>query len=333
MSRTSLCGVARWPGLLVAAGVLLGGCGGDDSPPPDAGDAGRGAGTSREAPAAGAAALRAEVDAWHAQRLERLRAPDGWLTLVGLEELPARGAATAGADAGADIVLRADVPDRVGTFTVTADGVRFAAAAGVPVTAGEPPAPVPPSGLPLADDRQGAPTVLRLGPVSWYVIARGERRFVRVKDAGSAVRRDFDGIARWPVDPAWRVTARLRQEGMPPTVPVPSALGGITTEPSPGVLEFQLGDGRTRRLIAMGEADGPLFLVFGDATNGTASYGGGRFLTTEPPAADGTVVLDFNRAVNPPCAFTPHATCPLPPRENVLPVAVTAGEKMWGEPH
>jgi hypothetical protein len=83
----------------------------------------------------------------------------------------------------------------------------------------------------------------------------------------------------------------------------------------------------------VGQAGEPLFLVFGDATNGEGTYGGGRFLTADPPDSAGTVVLDFNRATNPPCAFTPYATCPIPPRENVLPVPVTAGEKAWGEHH
>lgn len=278
------------------------------------------------------AALTAATEAWHAGRIERLRAADGWLTLVGLEGLPRAGEATAGSTADADVVLRADVPARVGVFAVDADGVRFRPAPGVAVHAGDPPAPVPPEGVALQDDRDGAPTVLTLGSTSWHVIARGERRFVRVKDSASAVRRGFDGIPRWPVDPAWRVTARLVREGAPPTIAVPNALGEVDQESCPGFLEFTLA-GETRRLLPLGEPDGPLFLVFGDATSGRTSYGGGRFLSTEAPDPDGTVILDFNRAVNPPCVFTPYATCPLPPEGNVLPVAVTAGERMWGERH
>ncbi len=272
------------------------------------------------------------TDAWHAERLERLRAPDGWLSLVGLEALPAAGEATVGSAVGADVVLRADVPPRVGVFHVGADGVRFRPDAGVDVQAGEPPAPVPAGGLDLRDDLAGPPTVLTLGSASWYVITRGDRRFVRVKDRASPVRRDFVGIPRWPVDPAWRVTARLVREGAPRTIAVPNALGQVDHEPCPGILEFTLA-GEPCRLLPMGEPDGPLFLVFGDATSGRTSYGGGRFLATEAPDADGTVVLDFNRAINPPCVFTPYATCPLPPEGNVLPVAVTAGEQVPGEGH
>jgi len=276
--------------------------------------------------------LAAEVAAWHAARLETLQQPDGWLTLIGLEELPATGSVTAGAAGDAGVRIRADVPAHVGTFVVSADTVRFVPAPGVAVTMGEPAEPVPGGGVALATDRSGVPTELRLGSVSWFVIARGERRFVRIKDADSEVRRQFTGIERFPVDPAWRVVARLVTAGAPATIAVPNALGQVDEEPCPGYLEFEHG-GQTLRLLPMGDPGGPLFIVFGDATSGQQTYGGGRFLGTEPVGEDGTVVLDFNRATNPPCVFTPYATCPLPPAGNVLPVAVTAGEKMWGAMH
>ena len=98
------------------------------------------------------------------------------------------------------------------------------------------------------------------------------------------------------------------------------------------MVEFVL-DGETHRLVAVGEPGAPLFIVFADATSGFETYGGGRFLSADPPDAQGRVVLDFNRATNPPCAFTPHATCPMPPPANRLPVAVRAGEKAWGGRH
>jgi uncharacterized protein (DUF1684 family) len=110
---------------------------------------------------------------------------------------------------------------------------------------------------------------------------------------------------------------------------VPDVLGNLEESPSPGTLVFTL-EGRECRLTPVGGPGEELFIVFADATSGGETYGGGRFLSADPPRPDGTVVLDFNLATNPPCAFTPYATCPLPPQGNTLPVAVRAGEKSWG---
>jgi uncharacterized protein (DUF1684 family) len=266
----------------------------------------------------------AAIDTWHAGRVDALRAGDGWLTLIGRHELTT-GEHTVGAAEGADVRLAAG-PDRLGILSVD-DALVFTAAPGVTVDGATTDEPVT-----LADDAGGRPTVIAAGAVSAYVIRRGDRRFLRVRDSASATRRDFTGIDRYPVDPAWRLTARLESRDMPPTVPVANVLGQVTQEPSPGVLVIPWG-ARRLRLIPTGEPGGPLFLVFGDATNGQGTYAAGRFLSCDPPAADGTVIVDFNKAVNPPCAFTPFATCPLPPPENVLPIAVTAGEKTWGDTH
>ncbi len=153
-----------------------------------------------------------------------------------------------------------------------------------------------------------------------------------MKDKDSEVRRNFIGVDRFPVGPRWRVKARLEAHDPPQTVAVPNVLGQVNQSPSPGTLVFVLA-GFSCRLVPVGEPGESLFIVFADATTGTRTYGGGRFLSAEPPAVDGTVVLDFNKAVNPPCAFTPFATCPLPPEGNILPVAIRAGEKNWGAPH
>ena len=267
----------------------------------------------------------ASIDAWHAGRVEALRAADGWLTLVGLHELGA-GPYVVGAGDECDVRLAAG-PARLGVLALDGDTVTFTAEPGVTVGGATPDGPAA-----LADDAAGAPTVIAAGTVSAYVISRGDRRFLRVKDSASAARRDFAGVDRYPVDAAWRLTARLETRDMPPTLPVVNVLGQVTQEPSPGVLIIPWGT-RHLRLIPTGDPGGPLFLVFGDATNGDGTYPAGRFLSCDPPAADGTVIVDFNRAVNPPCAFSPYATCPLPPPENVLPVAVTAGEKTWGAAH
>jgi uncharacterized protein (DUF1684 family) len=156
-------------------------------------------------------------------------------------------------------------------------------------------------------------------------------RFLRVRDSESPVRRRFRSIERFPVDPAWRVTARLEAR-VGSTVDIENQLGQLTAEPTVGTLVFELA-GRRCELTPIGKEGDRLFVVFADSTSGVTTYAGGRFLSTDPVGSGGSVVLDFNRAYNPPCVFTPYATCPLPPPENVLPVAVTAGEKVWGERH
>lgn len=268
------------------------------------------------------------VDAWHAERLARLQAADGWLTLIGLFPLP-EGEHSLGTGEGADLRFVASAPPVIGTLTVATGEVLFTAAAAAAVFAGDRPVDAP---LVMATDRDRAPTVLQVGSVSFQVIARGEGLLLRVKDSESAVRRSFTGIDRFPVDAKWRIVARLQTHGAPSKVPITTMLGHTEEEPCPGLLTFAC-EGSVRHLLPIGEPGQPLFIIFTDRTNGTSTYGGGRFLYADPPRPDGTVILDFNRAFNPPCAFTPYATCPLPPAGNAMPIEVTAGEKAWRYDH
>jgi uncharacterized protein (DUF1684 family) len=269
-----------------------------------------------------------EIEAWHAERLARLTAPEGWLSLVGLHELT-EGTVLLGSSRRCDVRLAAPAPPEIGELVVMPERVTLAPRAGLELTADGARARVN-QPVELRDDTHPLPTVCRIGSLSFHVIRRGDRRFLRVKDSESRVRRTFTGIPRFPVDPALRVTARLVPPRGEATVRIANVLGQIEEQPSPGVLTFELA-GRPCRLLPVGSPGEPLFLVFGDATNGATTYTGGRFLSADAPAADGTVILDFNRAVNPPCVFSPYATCPVPPPENVLEVPVRGGEKMWGE--
>jgi uncharacterized protein (DUF1684 family) len=275
----------------------------------------------------GESAYVREIEAWHADRLARLGGEDGWLTLVGLHPL-AEGANTVGSAEGADARLIDKAPPHVGVVAVTGGNLVFTAEPGVEVRlAGGRRVE---SLIPLRTDLQDDTTVLTVGTLSFFVIDRAGAHYLRVKDSESPVRLDFTGIERFPVDGGWRVTATLVPHDPHRTVAVPNALGHVTEEASPGVLVFELA-GETCSLIPVGEPGEGLFIVFADATTGDTTYGGGRFLSTAPPDADNKVVLDFNKATNPPCAFTPYATCPLPPDGNTLAVAVTAGEKTWRE--
>ncbi len=284
---------------------------------------------SKPAPPADPAYV-AGIESWRADRLARLTADDGWLTLVGLEWF-SPGANPFGSDPSLPVVLPGDgIPARVGVLDIGADGH-------VVVTA------VPESGLELggqpvttatlATDADGKPDVLRIGRLAMYVIRRGDRFALRIKDPDAATRRDFKGIDNYPINPAFKATARLERYPEPRSVAVPTIVGIDEAMLAPGRLMFTLGGHRiSLEPLISAPDDRELFVIFRDRTSGEATYGAGRFLSAELEA-DGTAVLDFNRAYNPPCAFTPYATCPLPPEGNDLDVAITAGEKYHGPKH
>ena len=274
---------------------------------------------------AAASAYDKEIEAWRAQRLARLEADGGWLTVAGLTWLKP-GANRFGAAPSNDIVLPAhSAPPHAGAFRLEAGRVTVEVAPGVPVTLGG--KPVTRRGL--HSDATGEPDVLALGALTMQIIARGDRLGVRLKDLRNPARKAFKGLAWYPVRPEYRVTARFVARARPTTIVVPTVIGVAEPMPSPGSALFELG-GKSLRLDPVLEpGETQLFFIFRDATSGGATYGGGRFLYADPPK-DGQVVLDFNKAYSPPCAFTPYATCPLPPSQNRLPIAIEAGEKRAG---
>jgi uncharacterized protein (DUF1684 family) len=254
-----------------------------------------------------------------AQRDERLRRPDGWLALVGLHWL-VPGENRVGEHPANEVILRGHgIPPRVGSVWVEDGRVRFVPHAGVDLPE-----------VTLHDDLGGAPTVLELGTLRFHVIRRGERLGLRVRDAAAPALQQFDGIKHYPIDPSWRVRARLEPADTEATIEIIDITGAVSRDATPGTIAFDR-EGSTWRIAALpGEdEDGSLWLIFGDATNGTDTYGGGRYLVTEPLAADGSVVVDFNLAYNPPCVFSPYATCPLPPAQNRLSLRIEAGERVY----
>ena len=262
-------------------------------------------------------AHRAVVEAWRSQRYTALRRDTGWLTLAGLAWLRP-GANRVGSDAEADVMLPAG-PALAGTLTVTDSGI---IANGAFTHEGS-----PAHALPLVTDLDAEPTMLALGGLRMCVIDRGGKLAVRTWDTDAPARRSFVGIDHWPVNRAWRLDGRF-EAASARMVAVPDVLGTIDEETSPGDVLFDV-KGSTYRLQALpGGHDGQLWLVFGDATNGKETYGGGRFLYTAVPQGDGGVEVDFNRAYNPPCVFSPYATCPLPWPENRLSIRIEAGERI-----
>ncbi|HEY7368530.1 MAG TPA: DUF1684 domain-containing protein [Thermoanaerobaculia bacterium] len=269
---------------------------------------------------------RSEWEQWKDRRLSSLRREDGWLSLVGLFWLQP-GENTVGSAKDADVVLPASVPASLGTIVVgDGKGVYKPGAAAASLDGRVVDAPVA-----LVPDTDGEPTTLKFGTVLFYLIRRGDKLAIRAKDSASPVRAKFVGIEMWPYQEAWRKTARFQRYDPPKQIRVPTIQGTVEDSRCPGAVVFEE-NGKTYSVDAVAEREGDdLWLIFGDATNGEETYGGGRFLYTKPPAADGSVVVDFNRSYNPPCVFTPYATCPLPPKQNKLPIKVEAGEKVWGE--
>jgi hypothetical protein len=261
------------------------------------------------------------VEAWRAQREADLKADDGWLTLVGLFWLQ-EGVNRVGSAPGSEVSLApGSAPPAVGTITFHDRVARFNPASGADVRINGKPA----SSQTLRP-QPGDYDVVTSGSVTMFVIKRGDRYGVRVKDANSAQRRDFPGLRWYPIREEYRVTARFIAHPAPASIMIANVLGAIEPWPTPGEVVFTLG-GRVFTLHPV--LDGPdakeLFVIFRDGTTGSDTYPGGRFLYTEMPK-NGEVVLDFNKAHSPPCAFTPFATCPLPPKENALPVRIEAGE-------
>lgn len=271
-------------------------------------------------------AWRTEVDTWHAGRIERLRNPEGWLSLVGLAWID-EGTGRVGSAADAEILLPAPAAPHLGTMTLAGGVVTFAPASDSEVLVDGARLAAP---IELAVDTAATPTKLEIGSLRVTLLERSGKFALRVKDTTAPLLSSFTGIDRFPVVPEWRIVARFEPYDPPKMLPVPTAIGTIEDTPSPGAVVFERGGSTYRLDVQSAEPDGSLFVVFGDPTNGKTTYGGGRFVYTAPPAADGTVVLDFNRAYNPPCVFTPYATCPLPLADARFPFAIEAGEKTWG---
>lgn len=265
-----------------------------------------------------------EIRRWHREREEALKKEDGWLNLAGLFWL-SEGVNTAGSDAGNKVVFpNGKAPGQLGEFTLTNGQVRFKAAPGVEVTA---------EGRRVTDtiifgEAGKKPLVLAHGSLRWFIIKRGSRYGVRLRDLEHPAIKSFNGVPMFEIDRRWRLRARMeRAPSDTHKIAITNVLGQVIWQPSPGSLVFEW-QGKTYRLDAL-ESDDKLFIPFGDATNNTQTYGAGRFLYVDKPDSTGYTILDFNKAVNPPCAFTEFAACPLPPLQNRLPLAVKAGEKYY----
>lgn len=264
---------------------------------------------------------RAEDEQYRRDLETKLTSDTGWLTIAGLAFLT-KAETTVGSGPSNDVVLPAGTPERVGTFVLAQDGrvsVRLEPGVAVTLLDGQ-----PFTGGRIRSDGEGAPDRLVLGDVQVWVHQSGDRPALRIRDRNNPLRRTFAGMTWYPIDPAYRVEAAFVPYERPKELQIPNLLGDIDRMSAPGQVVFTL-NGRQHRMTPVTDGD-DLWLIFRDLTSGETTYPAARFLYAPLPQ-DGKVVLDFNRAENPPCAFNPYATCPLPPPENRLNVRVEAGEQ------
>jgi uncharacterized protein len=252
----------------------------------------------------------AQWQEWRQQRLSDLTAPRGWLSLIGLYWLE-DGANAFGSRPGVPILLPSPVPAEAGMFYLQDTSVRAVLFAG--------------DRLRVNSDT----TEFGYGPIEWILLARGERWGVRVRDTLQPTRIQLAPIEHYPIDPAYRVRAHFTPAQVRSSRRMRNVLGMEYDVPVVGTLNFRL-RGKQESLLALDSGPDELFLIFSDATTGATTYGGGRYLYCPRPDADGQTIIDFNRAYNPPCAFTEYATCLLPLAENHLELALAAGEKTYG---
>ena len=260
-----------------------------------------------------------QIDQYRQDRVQRLTRPEGWLSVVAL--LPLQ-------EGQNRVELPSTPPKYAGVALqqgrVTLDPDSSFSVDGKPVAAP----------LELHNDTEDAGyTTVRYGKMSFFIHKVGDHFGVRVKDPDSERRKNFKGIEYFPTDPKYRVEARFEPYNPPKHIPMPNVSGITTDEVSPGALVFTL-DGKEYRIdpiLEQGTKD--YFIIIKDATSGRETYGGARYLYASPPDKDGKTIVDFNKAYNPPCAFTPYATCPLPPPQNRLPIRIEAGEKKYGSGH
>jgi hypothetical protein len=266
-----------------------------------------------------------EIKAWRAERIEKLTARNGWLSLVGMHWLPKEGVTRVGSGEANGTRLSVG-PDKLGLIGVSAgNSIWFQPEGNVTVSVDGQPA----SGRSrLTPDTEGTPTVVGFkgDEANFIVIERGGKLALRVRDAQSPTLLSFNGIDYFDIDRGFRVEAEFTAHEAGRTMEIVNILGMVEPMMNPGTVSFNLGEQRYT-LEALDEGDHRLFFVFADRTSGHDSYPAGRFVYADYPGADGRTVLDFNKAYNPPCAFNPYSTCPMPPPENRLDVLITAGEK------
>ncbi|SDY26513.1 hypothetical protein SAMN04487939_101536 [Lysobacter sp. yr284] len=310
-------GAPRWL-LCAAAALALAGCGSPEQQARAEREAERAVHANQD--------FQRDQQIWREQRHRELLKPDGWTSLVGLHPIEP-GAHYFGSDADNGIRLGVG-PGHIGLLNLDKGRLRFVPERGLALTLNE--QPLKGAAVLLADDSPAGPTRIGFdeGRGVLTAIKRGGRWYLRVRHADAPSRTGFSAIEYWPARQDWKLSAKFVAHPAGQTIEVANIIGVVEPTPNPGAVEFER-DGRSYRIEALDQGGEELMLVFADRTSGHGSYSAGRFLDVPRPNPQGKVTVDFNKAYNPPCAFTPFATCPLPPQGNRLDLEVTAGEKTY----
>ena len=265
-----------------------------------------------------------QVETWHERRINSLKSETGWLSLAGLYWLK-QGPNAFGSAKDNDIIFPEDTPKYMGTVSLQDSIVTINVNADVSIMNDS----VQVTQMQLVNDNNENPTYLSHDKYTWYIIKRQDKYGIRLKNREHPRLKNFTDIERYPVDIKWRIKARLQEYNPPKEIKVSNVLGQVEELPCPGALVFEI-DGQLYSIDPFSTSDGKRYwIIFGDATNEIETYGAGRYLYIDAVDENGETYIDFNQCYNPPCAFTPYSTCTLPPRQNILKIKVTAGEKSW----
>ena len=263
------------------------------------------------------------VHEWQEQRLQSLKSENGWLNLVGLHWLK-EGQNPFGSNEANNIIFPEKAPGFIGTIILYKGNISISVDKDVSVYVND-------SLITeriINTDMEDNTTLFRMGSFRWHIIKRGDKYGIRLRDLESPVIEQFTELPSFPINLKWRVEAKFEKFESPKEIAIPNVIGDIDYEKCYGLLKFQIEE-KEYSLMPLGDGiNSGLFLIFADETSAEETYGAGRFLSVEKPDKNGRTYIDFNKATNPPCAFTEFATCPLPPRENILSVKILAGEKI-----
>jgi uncharacterized protein (DUF1684 family) len=271
-------------------------------------------------------AYASEISNWHNKRVQNLKKETGWLNIAGLYWLK-QGENSFGSDRSNDIIFPSGAPSKIGSIILNDSVAQLKVNENIDLTINDNKVK---ESL-LQNDLSGKPTIMSVGSYKWFIIRRGDKYGIRLRDLNSPAVKSFPGIETYPVDKSWKIEASYVKFPEPRKMMVPTIIGTVEENTVSGNVTFSK-DGNKYSLVPIVEDDS-YFFIFADETNGEETYGAGRFLYTTLPDSNGKVTLDFNKAYNPPCAFTKYATCPLPPKDNYLHIKLTAGEKKFVAGH
>lgn len=263
-----------------------------------------------------------EILEWRKQRFETLKAPYGWPSVIGLYPLRSSILYFGGSITN-DILIAGKAESSYGYLEKTDLGIQFHGYSNIGIKMND---ELVSSGPMKTDKDLGGPTLVSCGSFQWHIIDRQGNYFLRMKDSLSSYRAALEEIPYFPIDTSLRISAKFQVSSPGDSTQYKNELGMTITNPIMGKIIFQIKDQEYQFSALENDVDS-YFIIFGDLTNGEESYGGGRFLYPLKESLDGTIILDFNKSINPPCVFTPFATCPFPPEENKLPLKIHAGEK------